>query len=301
MNYREFADEVSRRVRDRLGENASVTLRQVVKNNGVAKDSLMICSKGDHISPLIYLDEYYEIYRKGTPLEEIVTRLTETFQEKRGAASFNVQEFLDREKVREHVVCRLVNREKNAGILDDIPHRGFLNLEIIYYYQNTDGNKKMPGYDCGSVLIRKEHLRLWELDEDTLDRCAGRNMPVLVPSRFCSMQEIMEELLGTQMPPQEDQLPLYVLTSSSKNFGAYWISDTEVMSHISDTLEGDFYVLPSSVHECMIVPASEGIDVDQLLKMVREINADQVPPEEILADSVYRFDREARELCIAAG
>ena len=260
----------------------------------------MICSEGDPISPLIYLEEFYEIFRKGAPMDVIADRLTELFQEKRDAASFNVQDFMDRDTVRDHVVCRLVNREKNAGLLEDIPHRSFLNLEIVYYYQNFGASVTAGERDSGSVLIRKEFMRLWDLDEETLDRCARENMPVLCPSRFCSMQETMEELLGTRMPEQEEELPLYVLSTASRNYGAYWITDREVMGRIAEQLGGDFFVLPSSVHECLILPADEGVDERYLLKMVREINADQVSPEELLADTVYRFRQKTRDLYVAA-
>jgi|GEM_PF-128388 len=92
------------------------------------------------------------------------------------------------------------------------------------------------------------------------------------------------------------EAPLYVLTNESRNYGAYWMSDAKVLAAIGEKLGDDYYILPSSVHECMVVPAVEQWDVENLHEMVCEINETQVMPEEVLADSVYRFSRTDGQL-----
>ena len=93
---------------------------------------------------------------------------------------------------------------------------------------------------------------------------------------------------------------MYVLTNRTRQFGACYLADKEVLSEIAGKLNSDLFLLPSSVHECMVVSADYWEDPESLADMVREINRTQVSRDEYLADTVYRFCREDRELLIAA-
>ena len=87
-----------------------------------------------------------------------------------------------------------------------------------------------------------------------------------------------------------DSGPIYVLTNSSRMNGACWICDEKVQEDIRTRVGDRYLILPSSIHECMIVPDGMGIEPEQTAQMVREINRDCVDPEEVLTDSVYRYE-----------
>jgi hypothetical protein len=61
-------------------------------------------------------------------------------------------------------------------------------------------------------------------------------------------------------------------------------------------MEGDLFVLPSSVHEVIVTPAAGGFTGFELERMVTEINKECVPEYEVLSNRVYYYDREKDEL-----
>ena len=60
--------------------------------------------------------------------------------------------------------------------------------------------------------------------------------------------------------------------------------------------KGDFYILPSSIHEAIFIPASENVDAEELKTMVREVNETQVPKEDFLSNEVYFYNAKEDEL-----
>ncbi len=95
-------------------------------------------------------------------------------------------------------------------------------------------------------------------------------------------------------------LQMYVLTNTERRYGAVNLLYPEILKAAAGRLNGDFYVLPSSVHECMLVPVSTGAVATDLQQMVREINQACVAPEEVLGDSIYCYERETGKLYLAA-
>ena len=61
----------------------------------------------------------------------------------------------------------------------------------------------------------------------------------------------------------------------------------------------EYYVLPSSIHETIIVPKNASMNATELKNMVMEINGKEVSPDEVLTDSVYEYDARSKTLTIA--
>ena len=74
------------------------------------------------------------------------------------------------------------------------------------------------------------------------------------------------------------------------------------MDRVSDKIGKSFFILPSSIHETIFVPASitETQDLSSLVDMVVQINGSEVQPEEVLSDHVYRYNYTNHSLEIAA-
>ncbi|MBQ7925064.1 MAG: hypothetical protein IJ335_02090, partial [Lachnospiraceae bacterium] len=54
--------------------------------------------------------------------------------------------------------------------------------------------------------------------------------------------------------------------------------------------KGKFYILPSSVHEVILLKDDGEESPSKLQEMVREINQCEVDPTEVLSDSIYHYD-----------
>ena len=312
----------------RLGEHVQVSLQQMLRNNAVVSESIMICEEGSNISPSIRLDTFYRDYRSGRPVADLADRIQECYldEKKKIPGFFDVSQFTVKEKALGHIVRRVINRERNAGILREVPHRDYLDLSVIYYYMvdlqewysgekvifkndprasvicRWDGDPKQgtdhiqtPG--ACAIMVKNEHMKIWQMSEEELFRRSADNMQDRIPPLFLPVCEMMQQLTGKPLPEdtQSDSL-LYVLSNKEKCFGAAWITDSQVLRMMYETLQEEYYVLPSSIHECMIVPACAQSREQDLLDMVREINSALVDPEEILSDNIYHYDSQSGAL-----
>jgi hypothetical protein len=93
----------------------------------------------------------------------------------------------------------------------------------------------------------------------------------------------------SEMNPVQDgkRTKMYVISNEHKFYGAAVMLYPGFLADFAAQLAVDFYILPSSVHEIIVVPAQNEPQQNEFLKMVCEINATQVAAEEVLADSVY--------------
>ena len=103
-------------------------------------------------------------------------------------------------------------------------------------------------------------------------------------------------LFSQQEPEETGAAPMYVLTNQSKLDGAGALARDGVLDKIGDLMDSNFYVLPSSIHEVLIVPDNGNMQTKELENMVKEVNASQVAPEDLLSDKVQYYDRTAKTL-----
>lgn len=294
MEYQEFLEQVTRRIQAQVKEGTQVWVFPVRRNNGVLFDSLSILDQDAKLSPAIYLNSYYREYQSGIPLEQITREIMERYRKGTAWGQPDLSSFLQPEQAKKRIVCRLINYEKNKELLPRIPHQRFLDLAIVYYYLLE---WREPG--SATILVSNDHLRMWDMEVKTLDEAAKNNTREQFYWYFASMEELLEAVMGQETDHREEHLPLYVLTNQEKKFGAVWMTEPQVLEEIGNALQRDFYILPSSVHECMIVPEDDCTEARALREMVREINREHVAPEEILSDSIYRYDRKKKKLSLA--
>ena len=204
----------------------------------------------------------------------------------------------DWEVAKECIHAKLVNREMNSGFLKRVPYRNFLDLEVIYYV-TVDGLSEGVN---GAFTVSERNMEVWKKKEDELYRTAVFNMHLHGEPVFESMDEVLRSIMpGFQLPsPVSTPVEMHVLTNKEKIFGAAEILDSGTLKRVSDELGGDFIVLPSSVHECIIIPADETVSYQELADMVTEINVDAVSIEERLSDHVYLYERKVGTLRIVA-
>lgn len=210
--------------------------------------------------------------------------------------------FMDYESAASNVRGRLINTEKNADILKEVPHREFLDLSLIYVVELKWDEQNA----VSSIRISNDHMNYWGVTEEELYRQVKRNMNEMEESSICSLAEIVmgmaddipEEILSSVC---SEYMPMYVLTNKNGVNGAVEILNEELLKKFSAMFEKDLIVIPSSIHECMLVPASEEIvDCGCIAQMVREINDTMVAENEVLSYHVYKYERQTGTMTIAA-
>lgn len=298
MNFTQFQEEMVKEVQKFCVDGELASLQSVRKNNGIEKYAIVIRNQPDILAPSIYLEGFFRQYQSGTSVRELAGRIFQEYGTAQKVIRLPEDFFLDYATVRASLFCRLVNRSKNEMQLKDMPYRPWLDLAIIYYYKLSD--EVLPDY---SITIKHEHLALWEISEEELFATAWSNTLSEQKAVFQTLGSAIAELQSdSEFASKGDSSlldnPLFLLTNSEKCFGAITLCDRDKMFEIANYFDCNFYILPSSIHECLLLK-DEGIyERKELEEMVEYVNRTQLSPQEILSDHVYYYDRRIGEVLI---
>ncbi len=287
-----FNQKLKSIIEKNLTAEAKVHLQKIRKNNNVYLDSIVIHMPDSNISPTIYLDAFYEMYMNGADMEEVAGRVLAAYYNGRPAKSLSVDFFKDFEKVKDRVVYRLVNAEKNKELLEEIPHILLQDLAICFYYAFHDEQ-----LGDGSITIYNRHMEWWGTNHQELLRLASKNTPCLFPVEYKSLRTVIDEC-GKEIPDtlSEEIFRLYVVTNKQKTMGAACILYEGELEKIAERIEGNFYILPSSVHEVIILADNDRETPESLHKMIKEINELHLMREEVLSDYPYYYNKATKTL-----
>lgn len=293
MNFDKFVKMLTCKVQMYLGTEYEVVEHKVTKNNSVELTGLMAKKKGASAFPTFYVDDFYDSKMKDEDLEYLAMKLAKGLENARMDESLCVEEFVEYDKARRRIVFKLISADRNKELLLDVPHRRVHNLAVVYMF--VIDNEIMG--TRGSILIRNSHLESWKASEEDLYNDAYENTRNMFPPKEMDIFDIIEEM-GGPLPEHRDEnsCRMIVLSNEAKLYGATSILYPEVLSRISDKLDNSFYILPSSVHEVIIVPQQDDINPANLVSMVTEVNSTQVGESDILADSLYFYDKENEDL-----
>ena len=305
MTYEEFKDIVVARIKDYLPasyQDAAISIAPVLKNNNLRLDGLLIRrmladgTNTESVAPNIYLNQFYEEYKDGRELEDILSEIARIRQSHEGPLDLDVAAITDWEQVKPKVLVKLVNSAQNAEYLEGKPHKDIADLSAIYYIDlGTDIYGNM------TTVITDALLSQYGVSVEELHQTAVQNMGS--KARFCSMFEVLSDLMGENAPTDElfphDNM-IFVLSNDTKINGFSIFLCPEVMDDVAEKVGTDFYIIGSSVHEGLVIPRNPGIELDSLLSMVKEVNATQVSQEERVSDHVYRYSYVNHCLEIAA-
>ncbi|MCR4843197.1 MAG: DUF5688 family protein [Eubacterium sp.] len=297
MNYIEFTQRALEATRGALGEDISVELRDVQKNNGVRLKGLVIRDPGANLSPTIYLDEFYKKYRFGASMDEIVDDILNVYDMSKITGDMDTSIITDFEKASEYISLKLINTSRNDNMFSRVPNIPFLDLSIVFYLLIDDCNGQ-----TGSILINNDQMNSWETDAEALFRISLANASKLFTPRLSTLMNLTGDLLDKSPSPHSvAPQSMYILTNARELFGASVMLYPGMMSRVRAFLGEDFYILPSSIHEVIIVPESFAPSKKHMNDMINEVNTIEVSPEEVLSDHYYFYSiDEGRVTCAAA-
>ena len=290
MIYADFLQAVCAQMKKYVGEEAQVKIKQVTKNNGVVLDGLVILKDDRNYSPAIYLNDFYNTYENNSySIEEIASKIYDIYMEHADVLRLPEGFFTDFDTVKDNITCRLINYEQNTELLSEVPHRRFLDLALVYYVvftSDTDIN--------ATITIRNEHMMMWKMSEAELYKLAISNMEKVSPPLIKNINELLCDILAehgadpSEMDSLDESYPMYVITNASRNFGAVYMMNTELLEDFA-VKYGPLYVIPSSVHEVIIISQKDTPCKEYLYEIVKEVNHTQLTRSEVLSDSVYSF------------
>lgn len=308
MSFDLFKESMVQILQENLGKEYTVFTDNVMKNNGISLTGMIIRKNDKNASPTIYIDELYEEYQRGVSLKKLADTILKIYQENSYEEAIDLQKFKNYESAKEQIAFKVINKEKNNKLLQQVPHRTFYNLAVVFYYMV----KEPPFYGKASVMITNAHLRHWKVDEEEFCQNAMKNTPLLLPAKIQNIEEVMYGLLKKEFTQEKaakkafsrlkedclgpDKIPMYVLSNEQKLHGAACMLYPDVIRNFAKAVNENLYILPSSIHEVILLTENAGKNKEELLAMVTEINATQVEESEVLADAVYFYHLKENRL-----
>lgn len=295
MDYREFVDQVAKDIRDVLGEDfdgAKITARQIDKLQGESYYGIQVQPVDSNIGVTVNLKDAYERYQEGASYGEAIQEVSQSVEEgMENVPNVEVSELMDYDSMKENLMIQVVPTEGNEELLAGIPHQEQEDMSIVYRMvldTNEDG--------MASALVTNNMLLQYDITAEQLHADAMENAPERFPARIRSMQEVMAEMFGIEpeMMPDQDEVSMFIATCNSGVNGAGCIFYPEFMDQAAEKLNGDFFILPSSIHETILLPDLGDMNYHDLEAMVQQVNESEVEPKDRLSYSVYHYDSQEK-------
>jgi len=307
MNYELFKEIVIENFKDYMPEeykDGKVIIHQVIKVNQILECINLILYNNENISilPNIYISSMYEHYNECGNLQKVFQTATDRMIQAFMNTPHIVQE-LNFDRMKDNVFMVLVNTEQNKSMLDNVPHREFHDLSIIYRWLF---NKSIDNIQ--SAIIENPLAEAFGMDEEALYGAAVMNTKRLFPISVQNMNDILREsYMENGMPDKmidmiigevPEEQTVWVISNESRINGAASMLYEEVLYTLAEQLERNLYIMPSSIHEVLAVSAAMK-DPNELAQMVSEINRAQISLDKRLSNQVYLYDKDLRKISLA--
>ena len=305
MDYREFCNYVENQIKGFIPakySDYSVELHTVSKPNiGEQIGLAFVPPVKDYPAPVIYLEPFYDAYlNKGMNIGRLMVQIGTTAAEgiEKGKETVSemfdiVPDMTDWSGVKGQVTVRAIGVSRNTELLKTVPCRLHGDIALIY-----QGSVKAKDDSQMTVRITNDLMDRYGISEPELYAAAMENSQRSQKVTCRPMGEVLGDILGMDPDdPMVGEAPakLYVLSTESLSFGAAALFYPGVIEKIGKNIPEGFYILPSSIHEVLILPKNQG-EKAMLENMVQEINATQVAPDEVLSDFVSEYDSRTRTM-----
>lgn len=302
MDFNTFSAVVKDNIVSYIGEGLGNITPEIMVTTGINSDRHYISLTSDltpNIKPSIRLEEEYERY-KGQFNGNIDDSMNDLAEKARKSfrhpilKNFN-EKFMDKS----NIIPVLINTESNKKLLENVPHRDIEDMSVIYKFKVMDDDD----YGFGTITI-DNHLaeyRLSGVSEDELFDIAVKNQRASLPDKPRDLNEMIRSLMIADGMPEEvadmmapQSIPgMYVLTNDRTSFGAAAILDADKMLDYREEIGGDFYIVPSSLHEVILLNkeiADSNGSVDEITEIVATINSNAVSEKDRLSNNIYVSD-----------
>ena len=304
MNFEEFINTVKDTIKDYLPENYRDAEVNILENRKLNTNytGLTVTREGDTLAPTINLNNLFESYSEHPEhsLAEFMQEIAEVIQHT--PETFDIGRIMDYDRVKKNIFMRLSAAEKNTDVLEHAPHIRKEDLAITFHIMLDQSDK-----GTATTMINDNMMEAYGIDLDQLYQDALLNSPVICPAQIENMGEALSRMMVEDMksagaPPEliqemEKDLaesnknnPMTIITNDRLVDGASAIFYPGVMDLVGERMQGDYFILPSSVHETLVVPDDGRVSLQELTDMVKEVNMTQVSPEDQLTDQVYHYD-----------
>lgn len=276
-----------------------VIVNKTIKNNGLTLTGITIRDDNTNMTPVIYVNEYINNLEDYESIDNIADIIIERNNSYKVDKSVDFSWFSDFNKVKDKLMFKLVNYSENEEMLKGMPYTRFLDLAKVYYA------KVKLDDSAGTVNILNKHLEVWGVSTEELDKIADENTPKELPARVDDISNVIrrmavrmgyddkyiEEVLEVQQ--KEQSKSMYVMSNPEKTYGAAVLCYQDAIKRFAEEKDTDLAIIPSSVHELILVTDVSADTIIQLKIMVKEVNETELSKDEFLSNSIYVYCRKA--------
>lgn len=316
MTFENFTSSIIKKIKEQLViralENHVAETNAVTKNNDEKKIGVVIrdTTKETQVSPTIYLEDFYKYFEENGEepkwLDVIANKILYIYIEHQSDISdigFKPEDYTNFASAKDSIFPRLINAEANKERLANIPHKLIGDLAVIYTYilKHDDGNE-IPSITLQNNIFKKYGITLDELHDLSVKNLHEKMAPSFKPVSYV-LGEMMIPGFATMTEEEKQEaandfnqgVEMYVLTNKEKIFGASVILDEEFMKTITEKIP-NCIIIPSSVHELLVLNASPSLSRESLTEMIQDVNANCVQKTDYLSDHPYIYNSVKKEL-----
>ena len=297
-DYYGFLDEVAiklQAVQNPFSGQIRVNVKDVEKANGMSYRGIEVSDLQTGMGVTVNMDKHYKMYLGGKSVDEIADlvqqQVADAFEKR---PDVDMSRLKDYESLCSNVMMEAVSREKNAEYLQNIPHFDMADLSIIYRL-NVGRDRS---HDIGVVTVDNQLLNSMGVSQDRFQKDVFEQVLAGEPPILKSLTEVIgASFIGDGPEPEGG---LFLATNRDALYGASVIAIPGFLDQAAEKLGGSFYILPSSIHEVLLLKNDEAVDIQEMERMVQDINAAIVVPEEQLSDRVYHYDAQEKVFELAS-
>jgi hypothetical protein len=289
MDYENFKQDFQESLKEELAErgmDTDVSFQKVEKMNE-SYDAVTVKPIDSIIGVNFNVEKAFDSYEAGTDMDEVVNHTADSVEKAfREAPQIDITAITDYEQMKSKLSMEVVSADRNADLLQNVPHEKMEDMAVVYRLmlgQMDEGS--------GTVLVTDQLMERFGITHEQLRQDALENAPEIRPSEIRGMSEVMNEIapgMAPEIAPEDEQM--FVASVPDKIRGAGVIAYPNFMEDAAEKMGGDFFVIPSSIHEVLLVRDNGEMTSKDLENMVKEVNATQVEPEDQLTDHVYHYD-----------
>lgn len=287
MNYSEFKKFVEENVNKYLPEKyhgQSMQVTSISRSDGIYDGIFLSNEDKLSVSPIFRLDFLYEKYVKGSNenhlLKDFIQKYFDYMKEESQFAQDIKDVFQDWKAVKTHLGFTLENKENylqksNVGLYTEL-------FDMVKVYKLFFDN----GDTIGTAQLNQSLLDMWNISLQELDRIATENMKKMFPAKMAPLDTILSS---------ESSLPVLVLTAGDAFSAAAGLYE-EQLKNYREKVKEDFYLLPSSKHEFLVIPKS-AMNEEEAFEMLQDGNEHAVEKEDLLSRNLYAFTEKGFVCC----
>lgn len=292
MTKSQFLEQLTKRLKEEYaGTGWNVESDTMLKNNDIDKYAIIFSPPGeDNITPTIYIDDYYEDYvTKKQTIPEIAKQIRLLAAEVQKQLPDYKEIALDFDACKPNIFFRLISQERNQKLLKECPSLPFLDLAVTFHAVCRYTSKGME-----TMRITNTLMEYWQVGTKELMQLAEINTPRIFPIHIEPLEKMLARYLEIKEVPYTEQedahSPLLMLTNKQGMHGASVIIYPGVMKGLAKQYNTGFYLIPSSIHEVLLLPEGTGETLQEISLMVNDVNREHVRKEDVLSDHAYFYD-----------